>query len=98
MGEDEVFQGGEAGAGGFQEEQDFRAGFDFALPAIVRFDFGNEIGASDEAGAEGFASEAAGDSQIWRGDECEHKFSRDLHEDRITDRGWWLPFNFGSCF
>ena len=77
---DEFFQGGEPGAGGFHEEQDFGAGFNFSAPAVMGLDFGEQIGAGDEAGLEGGAGEAAGGFKVRRGDEDEGKFGGGFHD------------------
>lgn len=80
FGDDEFFQGGEPGAGGFQKEQDFRAGFDFPAPAVMGLDFGEQIGAGDEAGLKGGAGEVAGGFEVRGGDEDEDGFGGDFHE------------------
>jgi len=43
-------------------------------------DFGEQIGAGNEAGPEGGAGEAAGDFHVRRGDENEDEFGRGFHD------------------
>ena len=85
--DDELFQGGEPSTGGFQEEQDFGAGFNFSAPAVMGLDFGEQVGAGNEAGLEGGAGEAAGGFQVWRGDEDEGKFGGGFHDALRKYRG-----------
>lgn len=65
----EFFEFREAFGGGFQNEEDFAGAFDLALPAVMGFDFWDEIGAGDQPGIEGPAGEGAGGSQIRRCDQ-----------------------------
>ena len=78
--DDQFFQSSEPGAGGFQEEQDFGTGFNFSAPAVMRLDFGEQVGTGNEAGLEGGAGEAAGGFHVRRGDEDEGKFGRGFHD------------------
>lgn len=43
-----LLEGGENGAGGFENTENFRGGFDLPFPAINRLDGGDEIDASGE--------------------------------------------------
>jgi len=56
--EDFPFEGFQAAGGGFNQEEMFAGGFDFALPAVDRFDWG---GVDVDAGGEVFLEEGAGD-------------------------------------
>jgi len=47
---DQPLQCREPGHGGFENQQDFGASLDFALPPVMGFDFRNQIGAGYEAG------------------------------------------------
>lgn len=73
MGDNQFFEPGQAAGGSFQDQQNLSAALDFSLPPIMGFNVRNQIGAGDEAGLEGGASEAAGGSQVRRGDERDPK-------------------------
>src|SRR5438132_4132877 len=52
-----------------ENDQHLRARFHFSLPPIVRFDFGNQIGAGDEAGFQGGFRKDAGGYQLGSSDQ-----------------------------
>ena len=64
IGEDEFFEGREAGRIGFEENENFGTGFELALPPVVGFDFGEEVGAGDQASFESSTGKDARNLQI----------------------------------
>lgn len=73
--EDELFQSWQAGRRRFQNHQHFAARFNFAAPAIVRFDFGNEIRARNQPRLQSRLGQRACRFQIRRGHENDSEFS-----------------------
>ena len=69
MGEDELLEGRKPTVRGLAQQQHLGAGFELPLPPVVRLDFGNEVRAGDEPGAESASSEGASQLQIGRSDE-----------------------------
>jgi hypothetical protein len=75
---DQAFQTSELAGRGLEEDQNFRAAFQFGLPPIVRFDPWQKVGAGNEACFQGATGQAAGRFQIWSGDKrdfiswCDH--------------------------
>lgn len=75
----QFFQGGQFGFGRLQDQQHFRALLDFALPAVMRLDFGNEIRAGDEPGCQRGFGQRAGGFQVRCRDENEGEFRGGFH-------------------
>jgi hypothetical protein len=76
IGEDELFESGEAVGIGFEENENFGAGFEFALPPVVGFDFREEVGAGDEAGFESSTGKGARGFQLRGSDEDDEAAAR----------------------
>ena len=82
FGENELFERAKPPPGGLEEDEDFAVAFEFALPPVVGFEFGNEIGAGNESGAERGAGKGAGGLEIGCGDENDGEVARGFHWEK----------------
>ena len=67
--EDAFLQGGDGIAGRLKDYEDLGAGFELALPPVVRFQFGNEVGAGNEPLVESGIRQFPGHVQAGRRDQ-----------------------------
>ncbi len=72
-GEDEFFQRFDLRVGGFEQDENLGAAFNFSLPPVMRFDFRNEIGARCEASLQSLAGKCPRHLQTGCGDENDFK-------------------------
>jgi len=80
LGNNQFFKLWQVPDGGFQNQKNFGAAFNFSLPAIMRLDFGNEVGASNQPRFQRGTGKATGGFQVGRGDEDEAEV-RGFHAD-----------------
>ena len=69
MGEDELLEGRELAVRGLAQQHYLGTGFDLPLPPVVRLDFGNEVCAGNEPGAESALRQGTRHLQVGCGDE-----------------------------
>src|SRR2546423_8053853 len=82
--DNELLQRLEFYLGGFENDQYLCARLDLSLPPVVRFYFGNEVGAGDEAGAHGGFGKTTSRCYVWRRDQNGRKTAASFHGIRLN--------------
>ena len=81
--EDQFFEGAQQRACGLDEQQKFGAGFEVALPPVMRFESGNEIDAGGEARLEDVAGEGASGFAVGDGNKNEGETGFHVREESL---------------
>lgn len=79
-----LFQGFQFRPGCLEENEHFRAAFDFPLPPIMRFDLGDEIGAGHQPFRQGCLGQSAGGLDVGCSHQHNRVFARCYHEEKRT--------------